>query len=64
MKTVLKRPGGFTLIEIMMVVAILGLTLTMGFPSVCACVEEEGMGKAERDLIQALPGGAPRRHHE
>jgi prepilin-type N-terminal cleavage/methylation domain-containing protein len=53
MKTALKRSGGFTLIEVMMVVAILGLALTMGFPSFTHAWKQEGIGKAERDLIQA-----------
>jgi prepilin-type N-terminal cleavage/methylation domain-containing protein len=52
-KTHSHQAAAFTLIEIMMVVAILGLTLTMGFPSFMRSFRKEGMGKAERDLVQA-----------
>ena len=45
--------AAFTLIEIMMVVAIVGLTLTMGFPSFVRAVRREGMGKVERGLLEA-----------
>jgi prepilin-type N-terminal cleavage/methylation domain-containing protein len=44
---------GFTLIEIMMVVAILGLILMMGLPSFLRVLHREGMGKAEYELIEA-----------
>jgi prepilin-type N-terminal cleavage/methylation domain-containing protein len=49
------RPArsAFTLIEIMMVVAIIGLTLTMGFPSFVRTIRREGMGKVERGLVEA-----------
>ena len=53
MKTHPKPAAAFTLIEVMMVVAILGLALTMGFPSFARSLKKEGIGKAERDLIQA-----------
>jgi prepilin-type N-terminal cleavage/methylation domain-containing protein len=53
MKTHSNQTGAFTLIEIMMVVAIIGLTLTMGFPSFVRAWRKEGMGKAERDLVLA-----------
>jgi prepilin-type N-terminal cleavage/methylation domain-containing protein len=53
MKTHSNHAAAFTLIEIMMVVAILGLTLTMGFPSFVRAWRKEGMGKAERDLVLA-----------
>jgi prepilin-type N-terminal cleavage/methylation domain-containing protein len=52
-KTRSQHAAAFTLIEIMMVVAILGLTLTMGFPNFVRAWRKEGMGKAERDLVQA-----------
>jgi prepilin-type N-terminal cleavage/methylation domain-containing protein len=45
--------GGFTLIEIMMVVAILGLTLAMGMPSFIKTMKREGMRKAQMDLMEA-----------
>jgi prepilin-type N-terminal cleavage/methylation domain-containing protein len=45
--------AAFTLIEVMMVVAILGLTLTMGFPSFVRTLRREGMGKVERGLVEA-----------
>jgi prepilin-type N-terminal cleavage/methylation domain-containing protein len=45
--------AGFTLIEIMMVVAIIGLTLTMGLPSFLHTIQREGMRKAEYDLVEA-----------
>jgi len=45
--------GGFTLIEIMMVVAILGLTLAMGMPSFIKSMKREGMRRAQMDLMEA-----------
>ncbi len=47
-----RRACGFTLMEIMMVVAILGLTLTMGVPALWKSIRREGMGKVEQDLIK------------
>ena len=47
------RHAGFTLIEIMMVVAIIGLTLTMSIPSFSHVLRGEGIGKVERDLVEA-----------
>jgi len=37
----------------MMVVAILGLTLTMSIPSFHHMLQREGMGKVERDIVTA-----------
>jgi Tfp pilus assembly protein FimT len=37
----------------MMVVAILGITLTMSVPSFNRLLRREGMGKVERDLVEA-----------
>jgi general secretion pathway protein H len=48
-----RRSRGFTLIEIMMVVAIIGLTLTMGMPAFLRTMQREGMRKAEYDLVEA-----------
>ncbi len=53
MKAGRHSPGGFTLIEIMMVVAIIGLTMTMGIPSFVRVLKKEGMRKAESDLLEA-----------
>ncbi|HEX3988039.1 MAG TPA: type II secretion system protein, partial [Verrucomicrobiae bacterium] len=41
------------LIEIMMVVAIIGLTLTLGIPGFLRSLKKEGMRKAESDLVEA-----------
>jgi prepilin-type N-terminal cleavage/methylation domain-containing protein len=46
-------PRGFTLIEVMMVVAIIGLTLTMGLPSFLRVIERQGMRKAEYEMVEA-----------
>jgi prepilin-type N-terminal cleavage/methylation domain-containing protein len=45
--------GAFTLIEIMIVVAIMGLTFTIGLPSFVKVFKREGMRKAEKDLLDA-----------
>ena len=47
------RQKGFTLIEIMVVVAILGLTLTLGVPAFIKNIKAEGMRKAQMDLMKA-----------
>lgn len=44
---------GFTLIEIMMVVAIFGLILTMGTPAFLHVLRREGMRKVEYDMVEA-----------
>ena len=48
-----ERPRGFTLVEVMMVVAIIGLTLTMGLPSFVRTIHRQGIGKAEYELFEA-----------
>jgi prepilin-type N-terminal cleavage/methylation domain-containing protein len=51
-----KRGGasaGFTLIEIMIVVAIMGLTFSIGLPSFVHAFKREGMRKVEKDLLDA-----------
>jgi prepilin-type N-terminal cleavage/methylation domain-containing protein len=53
MKIKAHQAAAFTLIEIMMVVAILGLTLSLGIPNIARALKREGMGKLERDLVEA-----------
>jgi type II secretory pathway pseudopilin PulG len=47
------RGGAFTLIEILIVVGIIGLTLTMGVPAFVLALHKEGMRKAESDVLEA-----------
>jgi len=47
------RPGAFTLIEILVVVGIIGLTLTMGVPAFVRALHKEGMRNAQSDLLEA-----------
>lgn len=46
--------AGFTLIEIMVVVGIIGLTLTLGVPAFVKAMQKEGMRKAQSDLLEGL----------
>jgi prepilin-type N-terminal cleavage/methylation domain-containing protein len=45
-----KSFAGFTLIEIMVVIAIIGLVAAMGMPSIIKSVQKEGMRKALSDV--------------
>jgi general secretion pathway protein H len=45
--------GGFTLIEILIVVGIIGLTMTLGVPAFVKAMQKEGMRKAQSDLLEA-----------
>ena len=42
--------GGFTLVEMMVVVAILGLVAAVGLPSISRALRKEGMRKALSDV--------------
>ncbi len=45
-------PAAFTLIEIMIVVAIMGIILAMGVPSIFRAIRREGMRKAVNDVVE------------
>ena len=49
-------PSAFTLIEIMIVVAIMGLIMAMGIPSLARSMRKEGMRKAVSDMVEACSG--------
>jgi prepilin-type N-terminal cleavage/methylation domain-containing protein len=48
------RLRAFTLMEIMIVVGIIGITLTLGVPAFVHAVHKEGMRKVESDLLEAF----------
>lgn len=54
MKSARSSSAGFTLIEIMVVVAIMGLILTMGIPSIYQLAKKEGMRRAVSDMKDVL----------
>jgi prepilin-type N-terminal cleavage/methylation domain-containing protein len=59
--TALPFRNGFTLIEVLVVVAILGMILTIGVPGFVRALHKEGMRKAESDVMEACQkarGGA------
>ena len=49
-RVIRRRRGGFTLIEIMVVVGIIGLMAAMGMPSITRALQKEGMRKAVSDV--------------
>lgn len=46
-----RRAGAFTLIEVMVVVAIMGVILAIGVPSILRALSKEGMRAAVSDLV-------------
>jgi type II secretion system protein H len=46
-----RRPRGFTLIEIMVVVAIIGLVAAIGLPSIITAVQKTGMRAALSNIL-------------
>ena len=48
-----RQKNGFTLIEIMIAVAIMGIILTMGLPTFVRAVKKDGMRKATSDMVEA-----------
>ncbi|MDB6056010.1 MAG: hypothetical protein JWN25_3533 [Verrucomicrobiales bacterium] len=49
-----KAAGAFTLIEIMIVVALMGIVLAMGIPSIARVLQKEGIRKAVSDVVEAF----------
>ncbi len=48
----LKIEHGFTLMELMMVVAIMGLVMAMGVPSILSVIHEAPLRKAVNDVVE------------
>lgn len=48
--------AAFTLVEIMIVVAIMGILMAMGIPSIARALRKEGMRKAVSDIVEACNG--------
>jgi prepilin-type N-terminal cleavage/methylation domain-containing protein len=51
---VTRHPPAFTLIEMMIVVAIIGLVAAMGMPSILQTLRKNGMRKAVNDVREVL----------
>jgi len=62
-----RHPPGFTMIELMVVIGVMGIILAMGIPSILKIWRKEGMRKATSDIVevcsnaraQAILRGAP-----
>lgn len=48
-----KSQNAFTLIEVMVVVAVIGIIMAMGIPSIVRSMRKEGMRKAVSDVVEA-----------
>src|SRR5579859_3232609 len=55
-----RRRGAFTLIELMIVIAIMGLIAAMGLPSLMKMVQKEGMRKALSDIQECCAAARAR----
>lgn len=48
-----RKQNAFTLIEVMVVVAVIGVIMAMGIPSIVRSMRKEGMRKAVSDMMEA-----------
>lgn len=55
-----KSARAFTLMEVMIVVAIIGLIAAMGMPSIVKALQKEGMRKAESDVLDVCAAARAR----
>ena len=53
--------GAFTLIEIMIVMAIVAIILSMGVPSMMRAMEKDDLARAVRDVIEGCKTARDRR---
>jgi prepilin-type N-terminal cleavage/methylation domain-containing protein len=60
MKTGRNSSRGFTLIEIMVVVGVMGIILAMGVPSILKSIKREGMRKAVADVEEVCSNARAR----